>query len=109
MFIALGGILAHAFAPEDGGTHFDADEKWRFHNNKGTELEITATHEIGHALGLSHSMTRGSIMVPFYQMYTPGFKLHADDIAGIQDLYGRYGFLVSSAGIHVMGIEPFEF
>ena len=90
LYCFQGGKLAHAYPPKDGRTHFDADENWRYHSNRGTELEITATHEFGHALGLGHSMTRGSIMVPFYQKYRSGFQLHADDIAGIQSLYGRW-------------------
>ena len=88
-----GGILAHAFSPENGGTHFDDDEDWTYHNNRGTEIEITATHELGHALGLSHTVVFGSVMVPFYQSYRRGFQLHADDIAGIQHLYGRFNLV----------------
>ncbi|RWS14467.1 matrix metalloproteinase-16-like protein [Dinothrombium tinctorium] len=36
-----------------------------------------------------HSSVRDSLMAPFYQRYKPNFKLHKDDILGIQALYGK--------------------
>jgi hypothetical protein len=42
-----------------------------------------ATHELGHALGLSHNSIKGSIMRAGYQSNL-AVKLHEDDIAGIQ-------------------------
>ena len=43
-------------------------------------------HELGHALGLGHSEMAGSVMEPVYA----GSRrtLTADDIAGIQTIYG---------------------
>ena len=49
---------------------------------------MTASHELGHSLGLAHSNVRGSVMSPFYTPYKNGLKLHSDDIEGIQSLYG---------------------
>ena len=47
-----GGTLAHAFFPIYGGdVHFDDDENWTDNFNVGTNLLMTASHELGHSLG----------------------------------------------------------
>ena len=89
-FDGRGGTLAHAFFPIYGGdAHFDDQEYWTIEDFKGTNLLQTAAHEFGHSLGLSHSRDRGALMAPFYRGFQPNFKLHSDDIAGIQALYGK--------------------
>ena len=87
--------LAHAFYPPPnngplaGDAHFDEAETWsvaipvpagRF------DLVSVAAHEFGHSLGLAHSSIAGSLMFPTYS--GAHRFLHADDIAGIQSIYG---------------------
>ncbi|XP_043946177.1 matrix metalloproteinase-9 [Protopterus annectens] len=67
---------------------YDADQKWGFCPDKGYSLFLVAAHEFGHALGLDHSKVRDALMYPMYS-YIENFKLHQDDIAGIQYLYGK--------------------
>lgn len=67
-----------------GAVHFDSEEPWSL-DNSGTPLFSIALHEIGHALGLDHSADTNSVM---YYRYTGTNSLQADDIAGIQYLYG---------------------
>ena len=92
-FDGPGGVLAHTFYPAPLNTepiaadmHFDADENW--HAGTSTDLFSVALHEAGHALGLAHSGNPGAVMYPYYRMQT---GLTADDIAGIQALYGAIG------------------
>lgn len=89
-FDGPGKVLAHTFYPSPpnpepiaGDMHFDADEHWQV--GADTDLFTVALHETGHALGLGHSDQPGAVMYPYYRL---GIKLSADDIAGIQDLYG---------------------
>ena len=88
-FINTGQVLAHAFYPENGETHFDESETWTQNTDEGTNLMIVAVHELGHALGLGHSNVEGAVMAPYYQGYDAKFTLEDDDIRAIQSLYGR--------------------
>ncbi|MHC5210902.1 MAG: matrixin family metalloprotease [Planctomycetota bacterium] len=57
--------------------------------DSGIDLQGIATHEIGHALGLGHSSVGGATMFPSISgTGTNQRSLGADDIAGIQAVYG---------------------
>ncbi len=88
-----GNTLAHAFFPPPvGGTwagslHFDEFETWKDQpGGTGIRLYNVALHEIGHLLGLAHSQDTNAIMYAYYG--EDRNDLRADDIAGIQSLYG---------------------
>ena len=99
------GVLAHAYQPGTetlfggpglgnmitGDVHFDTAETWADDSTDTTadgdfDFYTVALHELGHALGLGHSDVTGAVMEPIYA----GARrtLHADDIAGIQAIYG---------------------
>ena len=89
-FDGPGRVLAHTFYPAPlnsepiaGDMHLDNDEAWRI--GLDTDLFSVALHEAGHALGLGHSDKPGAVMYPYYRMSA---GLSADDIQGVQDLYG---------------------
>ena len=92
-FDGPGGILAHTFYPVPpnpesiaGDMHLDGDENW--HIGADTDLFTVAVHEAGHALGLAHVDNPAALMYPYYRL---GTKIGADDIAGVQSLYGAPG------------------
>ena len=91
-------VLAHAFNPCDaiacgaggnigGDMHFDNGNLWSDGGAGGTiDFRTVALHELGHALGLGHSNVVGSVMEATYAGVRR--NLSADDIAGIQAIYG---------------------
>jgi hypothetical protein len=84
-------ILAHTFYPVPdnpeplaGDIHFNDVEAWDAAS--GIDLYSVALHEAGHALGLAHSSDPNAVMYAYYHVAS---GLTADDIAGIQALYGK--------------------
>jgi Matrixin len=74
-----------------GDIEFDDSDPWQLHGTiQVPDIFGAATHELGHALGLNHSTDPTAVMFPVFQRFNgPGTgQLGADDIAGIQSIYG---------------------
>lgn len=92
---------AAEFGSYGGDVHFDSDENW-ISASSGSERDddissassdffTVAVHELGHALGLSHSPVRQSIMFPYYKgpEDPDTFSLGYDDILAMYELYSK--------------------
>lgn len=92
-FDGAGGTLAHGYFPPANGAsaagdiHFDSGDAWKIgFGGPGFDIFQVMAHEIGHAIGLSHTGVAASLMNPFYTEAFAGPQ--ADDIAGAVFIYG---------------------
>lgn len=95
-FDPAGNILAHTYYPDPpnpepiaGDMHFNPAVNWNV--GADTDIYTVALHELGHSLGLGHTDNPADVMYPYYRF---GAQLSANDIAGVQSLYGAPGAAV---------------
>ncbi|MEZ6087001.1 MAG: matrixin family metalloprotease [Pirellulaceae bacterium] len=113
-----GGTLAQAYFPDDinpariaGDIQFDASEVWEVGNARGNrafDLVWVAVHEIGHALGLDHLHSAGSVLAPFVSPNQYFAGLSASDVAGIQNLYAAADGTSVDDGIGGNEVDPVD-
>lgn len=89
-FDGAGGTLGHAYFPGTmlaGQVHLCQAEAWSTTPTEDQfDLFTVVLHELGHTLGLEHSLDADAVMAPGYQKFT---ALSAKDITAIQALYGN--------------------
>jgi acylphosphatase/peptidoglycan hydrolase-like protein with peptidoglycan-binding domain len=97
-------VLAHCFYPPPNGgaiagdCHFDEAETWSVNTPpSGIDLPTVALHELGHGLGLAHSTDPSAVMYAYYG--GPRRELTADDVSGIQSIYGARFRWASLGGV----------
>lgn len=91
-------------SPCHGQIQFDSEEPWTLgapHGYQDISFLGVASHEFGHAVGLLHSSDTSALMYPSYnpRNLQPG----ADDIRGVQQLYGAGTGRVANSPTSVPG------
>ena len=81
---AFTNMIADGMALSSGLINITFNDYYQWSDDR--LFNYTAVHEIGHALGLSHSKVEEAIMFPFYEGDIR--PIHADDQAGIHQIYG---------------------
>ena len=89
-----GSVLAFTQSPISNGWTIKYYSSWTWQDGPGAvpsgiDMQGVACHEIGHSLGLGHTTIAGSTMFASISgTGTPQRSIEADDIAGIQAIYG---------------------
>ncbi len=91
-FDGPGNVLGHAWFPgtmAQGTVHLCQDENYAFSPDEGDfDLYTVVLHELGHTLGLEHTLVEGAIMDASYPQ-GGATALSEDDINAIVSLYGN--------------------
>lgn len=88
-FVGWDGEVAHTGPMEKSPIeiHLDGALEWSANGERGKHLMAVILHELGHALGLEHSLDPAALM---FAKYDPKkIALEASDLAGIHSLYGK--------------------
>ena len=104
-FDGVNGTLAHAGFPPGvnsicvpnmpetfaGDVHFDDAETWERDtgSNTAVSLQLIASHELGHAIGLTHDTGAGDIMRPSFSATDSAQAPSASDLANIRAGYAN--------------------
>jgi len=93
-----GSTLAYTETPISNGWRIRFCDNWTWADGPGTiggqtfDIQGTACHEYGHAIGLGHSSASGATMRPSISVgSTAARSITGDDIAGAQCIYGTAG------------------
>ena len=94
------------FTITDADIVFNVGEVWDIYSGSlrfdgSSEFERVALHELGHALGLTHSSANTAIMRAFM---SDTDSLQSDDIAGISSIYGGEGVVPEATVANIYGV-----